>query len=150
MSFTTYNIKGTTSPSFKIKSGVATAELHVLRGQSTNATATELFLDGTSTQLTLPDNSVSLIHADFVGNYISGGTQETSGYRITTTVTNFNNVVTLGNIPAETVYQETTSSWYAEIVAGAASSNVVTFIVHGEAAKTINWTAFVNVATSVQ
>ena len=70
MSFTTYNIKGTTSPSFKIRSGVATAELHVLRGQSTSGTATELFLDGISSQLTLPDNSVSLIHADFVGNYI--------------------------------------------------------------------------------
>ena len=111
MSFTTYNIKGTTSPSFKIKSGVATAELHVLRRQSTNATATELFLDGVSTQLTLPDNSVSLIHADFVGNYISGGTQETSGYRITTTVTNFNNVVTLASIIAAVVTVPADKAW---------------------------------------
>jgi hypothetical protein len=150
MSFTTYNIKGTTSPSFKIKSGVATAELHVMRGQSTNATATELFLDGASTQLTLPDNSVSLIHADFVGNYIQGSIQETSGYRISTTVTSFNSTVTLANIPAETVYQESTSTWYAEILAGGASSNVVKFIVHGEIGKIINWTTFINVATSVQ
>jgi len=134
-----------------IGSGNAVTTMNVLNGITTGSGAGELFFDGNngSQRLTLANNSANLIEADFVGISLDGGNQYSAGYNIKGVATNFNGNIQFTNQPAETIYAETSTQWLSEMIAGSAGSNLVRFLSYGEPGRTIHWTVFARVTTSV-
>lgn len=134
-----------------VGSGNSVTTMNVLNGVTTGSGAGELFFDGVggTQRLTLANDSVNLIEADFAGISIDGGNQYSAGYNIKGVVTNFNGNVSFSNYPAETIYAESNSQWLSEMQPGSAGSNLLRFLCYGEPGKTIHWTVFARVTTSV-
>lgn len=134
-----------------VGSGNAVTTMNVLNGVTTGSGASELFYDGVggAQQLALANNSANLIEADFVGICIDTGNQYSAGYNIKGVVTNFNGNVSFTNNPAETIYAESSQQWISEMVPGTAGTNVVRFVCYGEPGRTIHWTVFARVTTSI-
>ena len=122
-------------------SGDAQQGIYVARNITTTTTPTELYLDGASTQLVMPNNSlftfdiiISARRTDAVG----GG----AGYRFVGIAKKDATAgsVTFVGTPSKTIIGETTAAWDAAV---AVDTGTGAFLVRatGEAAKTIRWVA---------
>ena len=124
--------------------GDAQAGIYVMRNSTSNATVTELFLDGSSARLVLPNNSVFVFDI-FVGGRRTDATGGAAGYRFQGVIKRDANAATtalIGSV-SKTVVAESNTAWDAAVTADT-SNGAVIISVTGEAAKTIRWVATVN------
>lgn len=123
--------------------GDAQAGLYVLRNITTDATGTELYLDGTSAtqRLTLPNNSAITFDIYVVARR-TDATGGTAGYRFNGIIKRDATAATtaiVGSV-SKTVIAETNVSWDATCTADTTNGSIK-ITVTGEAAKTIRWVA---------
>ena len=123
--------------------GDAQHGVYVLRNITTNATSTELFLDGISLPLVLPLNSVvsfSIIVAARRTDSVGGG----AGYQfdgVAMKDSTSGSVMLIGT-PSKTILGETNMPWDITLTANTANGSI-RIMATGEASKTIRWVATV-------
>lgn len=123
--------------------GDAQQGLYVLRNSTTNATATELFMNGSSTRVALPNNSVFCFDI-FVTGRRTDATGGSAGYRFVGVMKRDASAATtaLTGSVSKTVIAETNVAWDASVTADTTNGSIL-IQVTGEAAKTIRWVAVV-------
>jgi hypothetical protein len=122
-------------------SGDAQTSLYVARNITTDATLTELFLDGSATQLVMPNNSVFTFDI-LVAARRTDATGGGAAYRFVGVArkdTTAGSVTFIGT-PSKTVIGETNVAWDAAVSVDT-TSGAFRVRVTGEAAKTIRWVA---------
>lgn len=121
--------------------GDAQQGLYVLRNSTTNATVTELFMNGSSTRLALPNNSVFCFDI-FVTGRRTDATGGSAGYRFVGVMKRDASAATtaLTGSVSKTVIAETNTAWDASVTADTTNGSIL-IQVTGEAAKTIRWVA---------
>lgn len=125
--------------------GDAQHGIYVLRNETTDATITELFLDGTggSQPLVVPDNSVVTFSVLIAGRR-TDATGGGAGYKFEGVImkdATGASVTFIGN-PSKTILGETNAPWDASVIADT-SNGALKITVTGQAAKTIRWVATV-------
>jgi len=132
--------------------GDAQVGIFVARNVTSNATVTELFLDGVSAtqRMAMVDNSVWTFRVDVVGHR-TDATGGSAGYTFTGVIKRDVGVATVALVGSvsKTVIAETNSPWDANLAADTTNGSMK-LTVTGEAAKTIRWvaTAYVTEVTS--
>lgn len=119
--------------------GDAQGSLYVLRNVTTDASFTELFLDGTSSRITVEQNQTKAFDILLVGRSDGGqvGVYTWQGY-----ITRFGIVTTLSPL-FPTVVHEDAAAWNPQVSIG---SGTLRLVVAGEVGKTIRWVANVRTA----
>lgn len=123
--------------------GDAQTGVYTLRNSTSNATVTELFLNGSSTRLTLPNNSAFVFDVYVVGHR-TDATGGNAGYRFSGLMKRDASAATtalVGSV-SKTVLAETNVAWDANVSADTTNGSIL-IQVTGEAAKTIRWVATV-------
>jgi hypothetical protein len=125
--------------------GDAQSGLYVLRNITSNATATDLFIDGTAAtqRLTLVDNQTMFFKIDVVGRR-TDATGGNAGYTLTGVIKRDSGVgstALVGSV-SKTIVSETNVAWDVNVTADA-SNGAIKVTVVGEAAKTVRWVATV-------
>jgi hypothetical protein len=125
--------------------GDAQRMMLVARNSTTNATQTELFLDGSSTRLVLPNNSLwtfSILVAGRRTDAVGGG----AGYRFDGVIRKDTTAgsTTLVGAVVKSILGETNNAWDTVVDADATNGSL-RIRVTGEAAKTIRWVASMEV-----
>lgn len=146
-SATLYGQKSTANGSFATVGDAQTTTL-VVRNQTTDATTTELFLDGSSQRVVVPNNSVwtfDILVAGRRTDAVGGG----AGYRFTGVLRKdtTNASITFVGTPSKQVLGETNTAWNATLVADTTNGSL-RVNVNGEASKNIRWVATI-IATQV-
>lgn len=120
----------------------------VLRNTTTDATVTDLFLDGASARAVLDDNSALTFTVQIIGT-TAGGT-EIGGYRFDGVMKRGTGAasVAFSGTPSKNILGENVAAWDAAVVADT-TNGALAVRVTGEAAKTIRWVATVR-ATQVK
>lgn len=128
---------------FSTTPGSAQHGIYVLRNETTNNTLTELFINGTSEQIVLPDNSLFVFDI-FVAARRTDATGGGAGYRFVGVVKKDTTAgsVTFVGTPSKTVIGETNNPWDAAVSVDTATG-AFRVRVTGENAKTIRWVATV-------
>ncbi len=123
--------------------GDAQHGVYVARGITTDATLTELFLDGTSVQLVVPANAVFMFDI-LVAARRTDTTGGGAAYRFVGAARRDATAgsVTFIGTPSKTVVGETNAAWDAAVSVDT-STGAFRVLVTGEAAKTIRWVATV-------
>ena len=119
----------------------------VLRGATSDGTANELFLNGTSLQALLPANSAWNFTVQIVGRRVGGGSA--AAYRFDGIIvkdTLASSTAFVG-IPSKVILGETSAPWDAAVVADVASG-ALKITATGEAATDVKWVATIR-ATQV-
>lgn len=114
---------------------------YVLRNSTTNATITELFMDGSAQRIVLPNNSVFLFDI-FVTGRRTDATGGSAGYRFVGVMKRDASAATtalVGSV-SKTVVAETNTAWDATVTADTTNGSILVRVT-GEAAKTIRWVA---------
>jgi hypothetical protein len=122
-------------------SGDAQTSLYVARNITTDATLTELFLDGSTTQLVMPNNSVFTFDI-LVAARRTDATGGGAAYRFVGVArkdTTAGSVTFIGT-PSKTVIGETNAVWDAAVSVDT-GTGAFRVRVTGEATKTIRWVA---------
>ena len=113
----------------------------VARNQTTDATVTELFLDGVDDRLAIATDTVWVFEATIVARRTDAD-NEGAGYKISGVIDNNAGTTALIGAISKTTFGEDTAAW--DVTAEADDTNDALVIkVTGENAKTINWVAFV-------
>jgi hypothetical protein len=118
---------------------------YVLSSQTTDATQTELFIDGTggSSRMVLADDSTWRFEIDVVARRTDAN-DEGAAYKFAGAIDRNTGVATtalIGSV-AETIDAEDTAAWSVAVDADTTNGSL-RIRVTGEAAKTIRWVAFV-------
>ncbi len=121
-------------------SGDAQTSLYVLRQETSNATLTELFLDGASRRITLATNRVLAFDILIVGSHRFGGSS--GGYQITGVLRNIDGSTSFVGTPTITILAESTASWDVQVMADN-TNDALLINVQGASATTIRWVATV-------
>lgn len=113
----------------------------VVRNQTTNATQTELFLDGAtaSRRATIASDTTWLFEI-FVVARRTDADNESAGYKFQGVLDNNAGTTALVGLVVKTIVAEDTSAWDATVEADNTNDALVVKVT-GEAAKTINWVA---------
>lgn len=124
--------------------GDAQAGLYVLRNATSDATVTELFMNGSSTRVALPNNSVFLFDIYVTGRR-TDATGGSAGYRFTGVMKRDGNAGSTGLVGSvsKTVIAETNTAWDATVTADTTNGSIKVEVT-GEAAKSIRWVAVMN------
>ena len=136
--------------------GDAQSGLYVLRNVTTDATTTELFLDGSAAQLVIPDNSAVTYQVMVVGKRTDAatGTSELAAYRIEGVVFKESGASSVSYVgtPSKVILGERLSpddsAWDANVSVDT-STGAMKVTVNGEASKNIRWVATVITAEVV-
>lgn len=121
--------------------GDAQSGLYTLRNSTTNATVTELFMNGSSTRITLVNNSAMTFDIYVVGRR-TDATGGTAAYRFIGLIKRDASAATtaiIGSV-SKTVVAETNVAWDATVTADTSNGALIVQVT-GEAAKTIRWVA---------
>lgn len=124
-----------------VTAGDAQVGTYVLRNSTTNATVTELFLNGSSTRIALPNNS-TFVFDIYVTGRRTDATGGSCGYRFNGVMKRDASAATtslVGSV-SKTVIAETNTAWDASVTADTTNGSL-RIQVTGEAAKTIRWVA---------
>lgn len=124
--------------------GDARSGQYVLRAQTTDATVTELFIDGSSVRLDLPNDSVWGFNIMIVARRTDAN-DESAIYKFDGAIDRNATAATTALVGAggtKTVIDEDTAAWDTAISADTTNGSLK-IDVTGEAAKNINWFAFV-------
>lgn len=121
--------------------GDARAGVYLMRNETTNATPTELFLDGVSQQLIISNNSVWTYEILLSAKRTDAGFDAAS-FKITGAVSKdvAASTVTLVGTPSNTVTGRTDSTW-RPIIGVNSSTGALTINVVGSIGKTVRWVA---------
>lgn len=113
----------------------------VARNQTTNATQTELFLDGASAskRVTIASDTTWLFEVFIVARRTDAD-DESAGYKFQGVLDNNAGTTALVGMVIKTVIAEDTSAWDVTVEADNTNDALVVKVT-GEAAKTINWVA---------
>lgn len=124
--------------------GDAQASLYVLRNTTSDATPTELFLDGGAQErrITIPIGST--VAFDILVVARSSG-QASAGYRIKGVIENFAGTTSFIGTPTVTTLGEDRSSWDVSVEANDVD-DVLRILVTGESAFNVRWVAVVRTA----
>lgn len=123
--------------------GDAQFGVYVLRNSTTNNTVTELFMNGSSTRVALPNNSIFCFDIVVTGRR-TDATGGGAGYRFQGVMkrdANAGTTALIGSV-SKTVLAETNVAWDAAVSADTTNGSIL-IQVTGEAAKTIRWVAVV-------
>jgi hypothetical protein len=120
--------------------GDAQTSLYVLRGQTSDAALSELYLDGSAQRITLADDRVLTFDILVVGVRPFSGSS--AGYQLTGVIKNIGGSTGFVGTPVKTVLAEDAVSWDAQVVADDTNDALV-IQVQGAAATTIRWVASV-------
>ena len=114
--------------------------MYVLYGTTNTASQTEIFLDATSTRISLDDDTTMMFEADIVGRDTTG--TKHCAFRLSGVINKTSGTTVLVNNVSETIVAETVAAWN---VVALADDTVDTLVIKvtGEAGTTIKWTAFV-------
>lgn len=128
---------------FSTTPGSAQHGVYVLRNETTNNTLTELFLNGTSEQIVVPDNALFTFDI-LVAARRTDATGGGAGYRFVGVVKKDATAgsVTFVGTPSKTVIGETNNPWDAAVSVDT-TTGAFRVRVTGENAKTIRWVATV-------
>jgi hypothetical protein len=123
--------------------GTAQASEVVIRNSTSNATQTELFLDGSALRITI-SNDTTWAFECFVVARRTDADNESAAYRITGCIDRNTNAAStaLVGIPTVTVISEDAAAWDVDAVADTTNGSL-NFRVTGEAAKAIRWVGWV-------
>ena len=115
----------------------------VVRRSTTNATQSELFLDGSSLRITIANDTTWAFECLIVGRRTDAD-NESAAYRITGCIDRNTNAAStaLVGTPTVTVISEDTAAWDVDAVADTTNGSL-NLRVTGEAAKTIRWVGWV-------
>ena len=115
---------------------------YVLHGSTTNATATEIFVGGTTdSRVTIPTDTTVFFTVDIVARR-TDATGESAGWQVKGVVDNFSGTVAnVGDIYEVVVAQDDTN-WQVDVTADDAD-NAINVVCTGVASKTIKWMAVV-------
>jgi hypothetical protein len=114
----------------------------ILRNSTSTATLTELFLDGTSTQMVIANDTTWSFDC-LVTARRTDADNESAGYRLTGVIdrqTNAASTALVGSVTAVTLAEDN-AGWDATAVADT-TTGALSIKVTGQAAKTIRWVAF--------
>jgi hypothetical protein len=114
--------------------------MYVLYATTSNATQTELFLNSSSTRISLPANTTMMFEADVVGRSSTGAKH--CAFRLQGVIDRTSSSTAIIGTVNETIIAETEESWVATATADDTNDTVV-IKVTGEVGTTIRWTAFV-------
>ena len=114
--------------------------MYVLYGSTSNATQTELFLDTSSTRITLANNTTMSFEVDIVGRNVSGAKHSVIKYQGVVDKTSNNTL--LVNTNNQTIFAQVDNTW-AVVVEADNTNDTIVVKVTGESSETIKWTAFV-------
>lgn len=118
----------------------STYKLYVLYNTTVDGSQTELFLNGTSTRMLIPEDSTIMFEADIVGRDSSG--TDHCAFRIQGLADRTVGSTVLINTTNEVVVAETDDTWSATVEADDVNDTIVVKVI-GTAGKTIRWTGFV-------
>ena len=123
--------------------GDAITKTYVLRNTTSSASPTQLFLDGTATQMIVQSDSTWSFDVNVVARRTDTN-NESASYRLSGAVDRnvAANTVALVGPALKTIINEDSSSWDVDVGVDT-STGALTVTVIGEAAKTIRWVAFV-------
>ena len=115
---------------------------YVLHGSTTNATATEIFVGGTTdSRVSIPTDTTVFFTVDIVARR-TDATGESAGWQVKGVVDNFSGTVAnVGDIYEVVVAQDDTN-WQVDVTADDAD-NAINVVCTGVASKTIKWMAVV-------
>ena len=119
--------------------GDAQAGLYVLRNTTTNATETEIFVDGSSQQLVIPTGAMFTFVATFAAVGPAGAG---ASYKIEGGIVNNSGTTSFIGVPSKTILGESNAAWDVAVTADD-TNDALKFTVTGEAATTIKWVATV-------
>jgi hypothetical protein len=119
--------------------GDAQTSVYVCRGTTTNATQTELFLDGAAEQMVVSTNTTWSFDILITGR-ASGG--NSAAYQIRGAIKNNGGTTSLVGSPSKTVLAEDVPAWDASLVADNANA-ALAVMVTGAAGTDIRWVASV-------
>jgi hypothetical protein len=127
---------------FAVQGDAQGSEL-VVRNSTSNATQTELFLNGSSARITIANDTTWAFEALIVARRTDAD-NESAAYRITGCIDRNANAAStaLVGTPTVTVISEDTVAWDVDAVADPTNGSL-NFRVTGEAAKTIRWVGWV-------
>lgn len=123
--------------------GDAQTSLYFLRGLSTSAGLSELFLNGSSQRMTIPNNSVWAFEILVAGRH--NVTNSAGGYRITGVIENAGGTVAFIGTPVVTVLGEDVAVWNVTVTADN-TNDALTISASGTTGTTIRWVAAVRTA----
>ncbi len=124
-------------------SGDAQGSELVVRNSTSNATQTELFLNGSSLRITLANDTTWAFEALIVARRTDAD-NESAAYRITGCIDRNDNAASTALVgsPTVTVISEDAAAWDADAAADTTNGSL-NFRVTGEAGKTIRWVGWV-------
>jgi hypothetical protein len=133
------------SGSFAVNGDAQSIEL-VLRNTTTNATETDLFLDGAAVRAVLSDDTAWVFTVQVVG---LAQDAHVAGYRFDGVIRRETGVSSVGfaGTPSKNILGETVAAWDANVVADTTNGALAVRVI-GEAAKAIRWVATIR-ATKV-
>lgn len=123
--------------------GDAQSSLYVLRGLTTSAGLSELFLNGSNQRMTIPNNTAWTFDILVVGRH--GATNSTAGYRVVGVIENVGGVVTFIGTPTVSTLGEDVAAWSVVMTADNTNDALV-ISASGTVATTIRWVAVVRTA----
>jgi hypothetical protein len=122
-----------------INAGDAQTSTYVCRGTTTNASATELFLDASSMRIGVPTNSTWTFDALITGRTAAG---DSAGYQIRGVVKNSSGTTTMAGATNFVALAEDAPAWDATVDADGAHQALVVRVI-GADGSTIRWVASV-------
>ena len=126
--------------------GDAQTSMYVLRNQTTNATQTELFTNGSSTGISVATDSTVFYRISIAARRTDAD-NESAAYVIEGCIDNNAGTTALvGGLGTKTVVAEDTVAWDVTVTADN-TNNEINILVTGEASKTIRWVATVVITT---
>jgi hypothetical protein len=123
-------------------SGDVQSNLYILRNVTTDATQTELFIDGASTRAGLPDDTTWFFRVHVVARRTDAD-DESAGYIFEGVIDRNAGTTALVGTVAKTIMAEDNAAWDVDVDADATNDSL-RIQVTGEAAKTVRWVAKVD------
>lgn len=129
--------------SFASAGDAQTFEL-VLRRATTDATASELFLDGASLRAAIPNNTTWVFHILTVARDSNGATAESAAWEVKGVISNDNGTTSLGAAVTSTTLLDDSGVWVHAVTASDANDALI-ITVTGEAGRNIRWVSHIRI-----
>lgn len=125
-------------------SGDAQIGTYIARGITTDGNLTQIFLDGTSTQILIPQNTAMSYKINVIGRRTDSFGSEGGVYEIRGGI---DRLITLGStrligVPSKSTFSEDNPTWDISVLADT-TTGALQILVRGQAGKTIRWVAHI-------
>lgn len=117
----------------------------VLRRATTDATASELFLDGAALRATIPTNTSWVFHLHTIARDSLGATAESAAWEVKGTITNDNGTTSLGAAVTSTTLLDDTGGTWVHAVTASDANDALVVTVTGEAGRNVRWVCHIRI-----